>query len=57
MRIKRLILVWFLCISLVFSTAVIGHAYSSIVAFGDSLSDNGYATDSVGFGIWSNGPV
>jgi phospholipase/lecithinase/hemolysin len=53
---KRVILTWFLCISLVLSTAVLGHAYSSILAFGDSLSDNGNAD---GFGIqhYSNGPV
>lgn len=56
MRIKRAILVLFLCMSLVLSTAVLGHAYSSILAFGDSLSDNGNAD---GFGItrFSNGPV
>ncbi len=35
-----------------------GHAFafSKIVAFGDSLSDNGNA-DGYGFGRWSNGPV
>jgi phospholipase/lecithinase/hemolysin len=56
MRIKRVILTLFLCISLVLSTVVLGHAYSSILAFGDSLSDNGNAD---GFGItrFSNGPV
>ena len=41
MRTKRFILTWFLCISLLLSTAVMGHAFSSILAFGDSLSDNG----------------
>ncbi|NPU84091.1 MAG: SGNH/GDSL hydrolase family protein [Syntrophaceae bacterium] len=56
MRMKRFVLVWFLCLSLIFSTAVLGHAYSSILTFGDSLSDNGNAD---GFGImnFSNGPV
>jgi phospholipase/lecithinase/hemolysin len=56
MGLKRVLLVWSLCISLIFSTAVIGHAYSNILAFGDSLSDNGNAD---GFGIthFSNGPV
>jgi phospholipase/lecithinase/hemolysin len=56
MKLKRVILVWFLCISLVFSTAVIGHAYSNILAFGDSLSDNGNA-DGFGISHFSNGPV
>jgi phospholipase/lecithinase/hemolysin len=56
MRTKRVILAWFLCISLVFSTAVLGHAYSNILAFGDSLSDNGNA-DSFGITRFSNGPV
>lgn len=55
---RRVILTWFVCVCLVFSTAVLGHAYSGILAFGDSLSDNGNAD---GFGIptapYSNGPV
>jgi outer membrane lipase/esterase len=56
MRTKRVILAWFLCICLFFSTAVLGHAYNSILSFGDSLSDNGNAD---GFGIkrYSNGSV
>jgi phospholipase/lecithinase/hemolysin len=56
MGMKRVILVLFLGMSLVLSTPVVGHAYSSILAFGDSLSDNGNAD---GFGItrFSNGPV
>lgn len=69
MRTKRFILTWFLCISLLLSTAVMGHAFSSILAFGDSLSDNGtygmYADaaaytspyDGFGFSRFSNGPV
>lgn len=31
-------------------------SYSTIVAFGDSLSDNGYA-DGYGYGVWTNGSV
>lgn len=67
---KRRILAWFLCISLVLSTAVLGHAYSNILAFGDSLSDNGYYQgypggtlgntnpyDIYGFQRFSDGPV
>jgi phospholipase/lecithinase/hemolysin len=53
---KRILLTWILCISLFFSTVVLGHAYSSILAFGDSLSDNGNA-DSFGITHFSNGPV
>jgi len=53
---KRVILALFLSVFLIFSTAILAHAYSSILAFGDSLSDNGNAD---GFGItrFSNGPV
>lgn len=67
---KKIILTWFLCITLVLSTAVLAHAYSSILAFGDSLSDNGYyqsypggtvgntnPADIYGFQRYSNGPV
>jgi phospholipase/lecithinase/hemolysin len=59
MRIKRVILVLFLCMSLVFSTAILGHAYSGILAFGDSLTDNGtnMSDDIFGFGYYTNGPV
>lgn len=70
MRTKRFMLTWFLCISLILSTAVMGHAYSSIVAFGDSISDNGVygqysdpaaaytsSSDSYGYKRFSNGPV
>lgn len=53
---KRVILAGFLCILIILSTGVIVHAFSKILAFGDSLSDNGNAD---GFGItrFSNGPV
>jgi phospholipase/lecithinase/hemolysin len=64
---KRVILALFLSVFLIFSTAILAHAYSSILAFGDSLSDNGiygqYAdavninpSDSYGFYRFSNGP-
>ena len=53
---KRIFLTWFLCVSLIFSTVALGHAYNGVLAFGDSLSDNGNAD---GFGIthFTNGPV
>jgi phospholipase/lecithinase/hemolysin len=38
---KRVILALFLSVFLILSTAILAHAYSSILAFGDSLSDNG----------------
>lgn len=38
---KRIILAWFLCVSLIFSTVVLGHAYSNVYVFGDSLLDVG----------------
>jgi phospholipase/lecithinase/hemolysin len=64
---KRVILALFLSVFFIFSTAILAHAYSSILAFGDSLSDNGiygqYAdavninpSDSYGFYRFSNGP-
>ena len=55
-KIKKVLAVWFLCVSLILSTAVLGHAYSSILSFGDSLTDNGPAD---GFGIqhFTNGQV
>ena len=65
---KRVILALFLSVFLIFSTAILAHAYSSILAFGDSLSDNGIygqysdavnisTADIYGFGRFSNGPV
>jgi phospholipase/lecithinase/hemolysin len=53
---KRALLVGalFLCLLFPFSTSAF--AYSQVVAFGDSLSDNGYA-DGYGFDVASNGPV
>ena len=65
---KRVILAGFLCILLILSTGVLVHAYTRILAFGDSLSDNGIygqysdavnisTADTYGFGRISNGPV
>lgn len=54
---KKLFITLSLFILLIFPMANFASAYSSIVTFGDSLSDNGYATDGVGFGTWSNGSV
>jgi phospholipase/lecithinase/hemolysin len=57
---KQIILTCVLCISLVFSTAVLGHAYTSILAFGDSLSDDGGVSAGygiIGFAPFTNGKV
>ncbi len=53
---KRALLVGalFLCLLFPFSTSAF--AYSQIVAFGDSLSDNG-PDDGWGIDVYSNGPV
>jgi phospholipase/lecithinase/hemolysin len=55
---KRLLLVgiFLLCFVLPFGATVFASPYSQIVAFGDSLSDNGPA-DGYGLGVFSNGPV
>ena len=67
---KRVILALFLSVFLIFPTAILACPYSSILAFGDSLSDNGYyqgypggtpgninPSDIYGFRRFSNGPV
>jgi phospholipase/lecithinase/hemolysin len=67
---KKIFLVWFFSVFLIFSTAVGVQAYSDILALGDSLSDNGYyqgypggmtgntnPADIYGFSRYSNGPV
>jgi phospholipase/lecithinase/hemolysin len=65
---KRVLLVGFLCILIILSTGVLVHAYTKILAFGDSLSDNGIygqysdavnisTADTFGFRRFSNGPV
>jgi phospholipase/lecithinase/hemolysin len=71
LKMKKIILTCILSVFLVFSVVVGAYAYSSILAFGDSLSDNGqYYTvptygaagntnpyDQFGFRRFSNGPV
>ena len=67
---KRVVLALFLSVFLIFPTAILANTYSSILAFGDSLSDNGYyqgypggtpgninPLDIYGFQRFSNGPV
>ena len=55
---KRLLLVgiFLLCFVLPFRATVFASPYSQIIAFGDSLSDNGPA-DGYGLAVASNGPV
>ena len=53
---KKLMFIAILTICFVLPFAASTLACDKIVAFGDSLSDNGYA-DGYGFGIWSNGSV
>lgn len=70
LKMKKIILTWFLSAFLVFSVVAGAYAYSSILAFGDSISDNGvygqYAdpaatytssSDSYGYRRYSDGPV
>jgi cholinesterase len=67
---KRVLLALFLSVFLIFPTAILANTYSSILAFGDSLSDNGIyqgypggtpgninPSDTYGFHRFSNGPV
>ncbi len=67
---KRVILALFISVFLIFPTAILANTYSSILSFGDSLSDNGYyqgypggtpgntnPADVYGFRRFSNGPV
>jgi len=60
---KRLAAAGFLFLFILISTGGLAHAYSAILAFGDSLSDNGttalngIAGDTYGFKRYSNGPV
>jgi phospholipase/lecithinase/hemolysin len=53
---KQLTVAWILLSFLLLSFSGTAFAYSNIVAFGDSLSDNGNA-DGHGFGVWTNGQV
>lgn len=70
LKMKKIILTWFLSVFLVFSVTAGAYAYSEILALGDSLSDNGYyqgflggtagntnPADIYGFRRYSNGPV
>jgi len=57
MKMKKLSVVWAMVFFLLLPLALSASSYSSIVAFGDSLSDNGHAEDGYGFGIFSNGDV
>jgi len=66
---KRVILALFLSVFLIFPDTILANTYSSILAFGDSLSDNGVygqypdansytsSSDNYGFQRYSNGPV
>jgi phospholipase/lecithinase/hemolysin len=69
---KKVIFAFILSVFLVFSVSVAAYAYSDILAFGDSLSDNGryvgdgppygqsynpYPLDHYGFYRFSNGPI
>jgi phospholipase/lecithinase/hemolysin len=71
-KMKKIIVTWFLSLGLGLSVAAGAYAYSSVLSFGDSLSDNGqyelngspYAAvgnnnlyDQFGFQRFSNGPV
>lgn len=53
---KKFLLVGFLFLCFLFPFNASALTYSNVVAFGDSLSDNGYA-DGYGIGVYSNGPV
>lgn len=70
LKMKNFMAAWFFSVFLIFASVVAAHAYSSILAFGDSLSDNGYyeyypggtpgntnPADIYGFQRYSNGPV
>lgn len=70
LKMKKILVSWCLSILLVFAVASGAQAYSSILAFGDSLSDNGYYQgypdgttgntnpyDVYGFRSFSAGPV
>ena len=70
LKMKKIILTWILSVFLVFSVVAGAYAYSSILSFGDSISDNGVygqysdpaaaytsSSDSYGYQRFSNGPV
>ncbi len=58
LKMKKIFVSWCLSILLVFAVVTGAQAYSSILAFGDSLSDNGKsATDPFGAVVCTNGYV
>ena len=58
LKTRKLIAVWLLSVFLIFAVVGGAHAYSSVLALGDSLSDNGTSTsDPYGIARISNGPV
>jgi lysophospholipase L1-like esterase len=56
LKMKKVFVAWCLSVLLVFAVAGGAQAYSSVLAFGDSLSDNGGA-DGFGIARMSNGAV
>ena len=70
LKTRKLMAAWFLSLFLIFAVVGGAYAYSSVLSFGDSLSDNGYyqgypggtagntnPADVYGFRRYSNGPV
>jgi len=57
MKMKKLSVVCWVALLVLMPLMLWAGPYSSIVAFGDSLSDNGYVEDGYGFGTYSNGDV
>lgn len=70
LKTRKFFAAWVLSVFLIFAVVGGAHAYSSVLAFGDSLSDNGYyqsypggtfgntnPADVYGFKRYSNGPV
>jgi len=53
-KVKRVFSIWFLSVFVIFSTVVSSYAYSDILAFGDSMSDNGICQTCTGVLGWSN---
>ena len=53
---RKLVTAWFFSVFLIFAAVTGAQAYSSVLAFGDSLSDNGNG-DGYGLARFSNGPV
>jgi phospholipase/lecithinase/hemolysin len=53
---KKVLAVWILCVLLIIPSGVLAATYSSILSFGDSLTDNG-PLDSFGIQHYTNGQV